>query len=364
LRIGVSSANPFLRLGLRSALERDPSLTVLWEAGSTEDADRLGRESPVDLLIIDAALLPERSGLVSLARREPAVLVVGAGPDLGQPPAGVTLVDSDIDPDRLQREAARAAALGAARAPRKSLRAHRREGPPPSRLQSSSLTPREVDVLRELQAGRTSREIAVRLSVTPATVNKHVQRILHKLRARNRTQAALLMGGHARRVHHVALIDDLLRRLGRTEDALSLVTGAVSGAIELTDADGGALLWWDRGRRELRVIGESSFGDAAAHPNLAAANLVVERAATVVSGRLRADGGRGAPEGLEWLAVVPVPSADGTAGVLAVKSRQHRLESEQIEAMEMLAASMGPTLQKVLSRPSSRRAVGLDWKSA
>jgi DNA-binding CsgD family transcriptional regulator len=54
------------------------------------------------------------------------------------------------------------------------------------------LTPREGDVLRWLAGGKTNREIAAILKLAPGTVNRHVERILAKLGAENRTAAAAI----------------------------------------------------------------------------------------------------------------------------------------------------------------------------
>ena len=56
----------------------------------------------------------------------------------------------------------------------------------------SKLTRRELEVLDEIRRGMTNREIALRLGVSTTTVNKHVHRVLAKLGARNRTQAAIV----------------------------------------------------------------------------------------------------------------------------------------------------------------------------
>jgi DNA-binding NarL/FixJ family response regulator len=55
-----------------------------------------------------------------------------------------------------------------------------------------SLTRRELDVLRLLTAGRTDREIAAALFVSPRTVMAHVQHIFTKLGVRTRKAAAAL----------------------------------------------------------------------------------------------------------------------------------------------------------------------------
>ena len=56
----------------------------------------------------------------------------------------------------------------------------------------SSLTDREVEVLRCLGAGRSNQQIARRLHLSEATVKGYVSRLLVKLNCDNRTEAALL----------------------------------------------------------------------------------------------------------------------------------------------------------------------------
>lgn len=53
------------------------------------------------------------------------------------------------------------------------------------------LTRRELDVLRLLAVGKTNREIAQELHLSPSTVKGHVERIIAKLDVRGRTQAAV-----------------------------------------------------------------------------------------------------------------------------------------------------------------------------
>ncbi len=54
------------------------------------------------------------------------------------------------------------------------------------------LTEREHAVLTLLAAGKSNKEIARALLITPDTAKAHVSRILHKLGVESRTEAAVL----------------------------------------------------------------------------------------------------------------------------------------------------------------------------
>ena len=51
------------------------------------------------------------------------------------------------------------------------------------------ISPRELAVLHEIAAGRSNKEIAAELNVSPHTVKTHVARLFEKLDARRRTDA-------------------------------------------------------------------------------------------------------------------------------------------------------------------------------
>lgn len=69
--------------------------------------------------------------------------------------------------------------------------------PDPARPQPlvDPLSPRELEVLRELAEGLSNREIASRLYLSEGTVKNHVTNVLAKLGVRDRTQAALRARG-------------------------------------------------------------------------------------------------------------------------------------------------------------------------
>ncbi|MEO5902145.1 MAG: LuxR C-terminal-related transcriptional regulator [Ilumatobacteraceae bacterium] len=58
------------------------------------------------------------------------------------------------------------------------------------------LTDREVEVLAQLAAGRTNREIAEHLYNSIKTVSVHVSNVLRKLEVSNRVQAAPIGQAH------------------------------------------------------------------------------------------------------------------------------------------------------------------------
>jgi len=51
------------------------------------------------------------------------------------------------------------------------------------------ISERELELLRELAAGHSNKEIALRLNVSPNTVKTHVARLFEKLSAKRRTDA-------------------------------------------------------------------------------------------------------------------------------------------------------------------------------
>jgi len=59
----------------------------------------------------------------------------------------------------------------------------------PRALEALGISPRELDVLREIAAGRSNKEIAARLNVSPNTVKTHIARLFEKLGAKRRTDA-------------------------------------------------------------------------------------------------------------------------------------------------------------------------------
>jgi NarL family two-component system response regulator LiaR len=66
-----------------------------------------------------------------------------------------------------------------------------RQPPPEKQLTSDPLTEREVEVLKLVAEGKSNKEIAEELNISPHTARTHVNRILNKLHLANRVKATL-----------------------------------------------------------------------------------------------------------------------------------------------------------------------------
>ena len=82
------------------------------------------------------------------------------------------------------------------------------------------LTPREQHVLAALQLGLPNKLIAVRLNLSENTVKMHIQHIMRKCSARNRTEAVLRWSRRAQRPCAALTSAVILRRCARSSGPL------------------------------------------------------------------------------------------------------------------------------------------------
>ena len=211
-RLVIADDHDLVREGLRAVLEGEPDLEVVGEARNGEEAVEVCRRLRPDLVLMDVRM-PKADGLEATRRIKAEMSSVS-----------VVMVTMHENLDYLL-EAVRAGAAGyilkdaagerVLEAVRKTLggespldealamhllvrmankgqstglpaAAKKRQAPMPG-----GITPREVEVLQILVRGRTNAQIAQSLAISRGTTKIHVQNIIAKLGASDRTQAAV-----------------------------------------------------------------------------------------------------------------------------------------------------------------------------
>ena len=212
-RLIVTDDHELVRNGLQRMLAREQDLEVVGEAANGREALELCRRVRPDLVLMDVRM-PEMDGLAAtraIKEEQPStsvlILTTHENPDylfeaLKAGAAGYVLKDV---PKRELISAIRGVLSGesalnqelAARLIQRLASEDRREAespPEPKKRQESSLellTPRELEILRELARGLTNPDIARNLVISRGTVKIHVQHIISKLGVSDRTQAVV-----------------------------------------------------------------------------------------------------------------------------------------------------------------------------
>lgn len=194
IRILLADDHPALRMGLAVLLSGEKGMTVVGEAKTGEEAVELYRTHRPDITLMDLVMTGMNGiGAVEAIRAfAPAARVIM-----------LTSYDRDDDIYRSMKAGAMGYLLKdtsyeeIAEAIR-TVHAGRRHFPSriseklAERLSMPDLSEREIEVLRLMCAGLSNKEIASELSVVIGTVKYHVNNILAKLGAEDRTQAVII----------------------------------------------------------------------------------------------------------------------------------------------------------------------------
>lgn len=210
IRVLLVDDHPVVREGLRAMLRAAADLDVVGEAEDGPSALEAVERLAPQVVLMDVRL-PGASGIEvarDIVQRYPGISVLL-----------LTVYDSELylleglkagasgflpkdSPAPLILHGIRAAAAGASvvalgmvrrlmgdgREPERPADLPGGAGRTPPRLE---LTPRELEVLRLVAEGRGNREISGELNLAEVTVKKHVQALVRKLGARDRTHAAV-----------------------------------------------------------------------------------------------------------------------------------------------------------------------------
>ena len=198
VRIVIVDDHALVRQGVALFLSREPDIEVVGGVGNSADALHLVNEQAPDVVLMDVSL-GEESGLdltrrLKLIRPSLRILVLTAHTDdnivadmLRAGADGYVLKDMAIEE---LAQAIRAVALGQfvlhPLVARRWAVLSRQEAPARS---ETDLTPREIEVLRLMADGSTSKEIGRHLNLSVKTVENHRANILAKLGARNAAEA-------------------------------------------------------------------------------------------------------------------------------------------------------------------------------
>jgi NarL family two-component system response regulator LiaR len=188
--------HPVFRLGLKRALERESDIDITWEMGSVATLDAVMTRTPVDVILMDVYMGGGGDGMVATRQLvekwpEVRVAVISASVDARVGPAskraGAHAFIPKAMPVSEMVSAIRRLAVATPALASNGARPRRASG---LKSRIGGLSPRQRQVLEQIRLGRTNREIAARMGISIATVNKHVHEVLTVLKVRNRTQAA------------------------------------------------------------------------------------------------------------------------------------------------------------------------------
>ncbi len=198
IRVLCIDDHPLVRKGIASILNNEADIDLVAEGGNGQDAVELYRRHQPDVTLMDLRM-PQLDGIaaVKLIRAEfPAAKIIA-----------LTSFDGDQDIYRaleagvrgyLLKEMVHTEVLNAVRL----VHSGKRLLPPEvaERLseyfpQHNALTPREAEVLTLVAQGLANKEIAARLGTASGTVKMHIQNILAKLNATDRTHAVTIALG-------------------------------------------------------------------------------------------------------------------------------------------------------------------------
>jgi len=194
IRVLLADDHPVVRAGLRALIAAEVDLTVIREADTAEDAVTGVLAGDVDVVLMDLQFAGVMQGAEATRRLRlqpgaPRVLILtnyDTDADiLGAIEAGASgYLLKDAPPTELIAAVRAAAAGQSALAPAIASKLAGR-----SRVTETRLSPREVEVLGLVAAGRSNRQIGQDLFLSEATVKSHLVHIFGKLGVSSRTSA-------------------------------------------------------------------------------------------------------------------------------------------------------------------------------
>lgn len=194
--------HPLLRKGVKQLIDLSPTMQVIGEACNAQDGVKVAVELEPDLVLLDLNM-PNINGIETLKmlreeevtsriivftvsdNEEDVVAALKAGAD------GYLL--KDMEPEDLITNLEQAANGTVVISPRLAtlLAQALQSNKSVDKVDLSSLTPREKQIIKLIANGMANKVIARKLSITEGTVKVHVKHLLKKLRLRSRVEVAV-----------------------------------------------------------------------------------------------------------------------------------------------------------------------------
>lgn len=200
MRVVVADDFPLVREGIACALRADPDIEVVGEAATGREAIALAVDLRPDVMVLDLRM-PDIGGLAVLERLrkelpELRIIVMTASEQPSSVLDAIAAGAAGYLSKRTTGEELRQAVItahGGGSVITPALASHLlQEFSTTARGEESRIRPllgqRELDVLRLVARGRTDKEIAVELYISPRTVQNHLTRIREKTGLRRRSE--------------------------------------------------------------------------------------------------------------------------------------------------------------------------------
>ncbi|WKK60535.1 response regulator transcription factor [Corynebacterium sp. P3-F1] len=201
IRVLLADDHEIVRLGLRSVLEAADDIIVVGEVATAEGAIATAQAGGIDVILMDLRFGAGAQGARVTTGAEATAEIRAT---MTNPPKVLVVTNYDTDADilgaieagavgYLLKDAPPSELLAAVRSTAKGNQAMspivRSRLQTRDRTPSSSLTPRELEVLQLVAGGSSNREIGQQLMLSEATVKSHLVHIYDKLGVRSRTSA-------------------------------------------------------------------------------------------------------------------------------------------------------------------------------
>lgn len=191
IRLLIADDHPIVRAGLRQIAEEDRGISVTAEAATGDEALAALKKVAVDVVLLDISMpgLPFTDTLHRLREDHPSVrvLVLSTHPEdqwavraLRAGAAGY--LTKDHSPEQLLDAVRRVHRGGRYVSPTLAEKLAARLGPDIAGAPHELLSDREFEVLRRLGTGRSVKEVAAELDLSPKTVSTYRTRLMEKMR--------------------------------------------------------------------------------------------------------------------------------------------------------------------------------------